>query len=80
MERVELAAAFVSLYEAIDGDTQEMSSRDLRLVNEHYPTYLQAQTLVGDRVVCPECKGTGLIEMLLGPERCNDCMGGTRRG
>lgn len=25
---------------------------------------------------CPECEGTGLIEMVLGPERCNDCVEG----
>lgn len=43
---VEAAKAFVELYEAIDGISDEMSSRDFHLTQEYYEKYKAAKELL----------------------------------
>lgn len=39
----QLCKAYVALYDGIDGVSDEMSSRDHRLTQEHYYTYLHVK-------------------------------------
>ena len=41
------AQAFVALYDAIDGVSDEMSGRDFRLTQEYWSLYLEAKDFLG---------------------------------
>lgn len=49
LTKEEIARAFIDMYEGVDGVADEMSRRDLDLVNEHYPMYLEAKALLGEQ-------------------------------